>query len=66
MGRVTYFAEIGLRERVLTVHVRASSSQNEVIADFESFRMDLVNKIKTGPGQYLRELITNAYEAQSQ
>jgi hypothetical protein len=31
--------------------------------DFEDFRNDLLNKIRTAPGQYLRQLILNAFDS---
>jgi 5'-deoxynucleotidase YfbR-like HD superfamily hydrolase len=38
------------------------SPEGIVVPDFEQFKFDLVNKIRTPPGQYLRDLIVHAFE----
>jgi len=43
-------------------HSGASSGRN--FPDFEDFRNDLLNKIRTAPGHHLRELITKAFDSE--
>jgi 5'-deoxynucleotidase YfbR-like HD superfamily hydrolase len=37
-----------------------------ILADFEDFRVDLLNKIQTAPGQYLRQQIMIAFDSDPQ